>query len=224
MAEQHVAAPTARTKVRRHPERARYDREAALSILDEGLICHLGFVVDGTPFVMPTMYARRGDVLYVHGSPASRMLRTAAGPGEVCLTVTLLDGLVLARSVFAHSMNYRSVVVIGRAEPVDDPEEKLLATEALVEHVCRGRWAEARHPSAKEMDATTVLRLRLDEVSAKVRSGGPKDAEADLDLPVWAGHVPLATRPRAPVPDGPLPGGASPPPYVRGYTRRGWTD
>jgi nitroimidazol reductase NimA-like FMN-containing flavoprotein (pyridoxamine 5'-phosphate oxidase superfamily) len=224
MAEQQVAAPTPRTKIRRHPERGTYDRETVCSILDEGLICHLGFVVDGTPFVMPTMYARSGDVLYVHGSPASRMLRAAAGPADVCLTVTLLDGLVLARSVFSHSMNYRSVVVLGRAEEVDDPDEKMLATEALVEHVCRGRWADARHPNPKELATTLILRLSLDEASAKVRTGGPKDAEADLDLPVWAGHLPLAVRPQAPVPDEPLAGAGSPPAYATGYTRPGWTD
>jgi uncharacterized protein len=217
-------ATTPRTKIRRHPERGAYDRETVHSILDEGLICHLGFVVDGTPFVMPTMYARRGDVIYVHGSPASRMLRTAAGPADVCLTVTLLDGLVLARSVFSHSMNYRSVVVVGRAEEVTDVEEQMLASEALVEHVCRGRWADARHPNAKELTTTLILRLPLDEVSAKVRAGGPKDAEADLDLPVWAGHLPLAVRPLPPVPDERAGADVQAPAYATGYTRAGWTD
>ena len=220
MAEQNGLAPTARTKVRRHPERATYDGETVRAILDEGLICHLGFVVDGTPFVMPTMYARRGDVVYVHGSPASRMLRTAAGPADVCLTVTLLDGLVMARSVFSHSMNYRSVVVVGRAEEVTDRDEKMLASEALVEHVCRGRWADARHPSRKELDTTVILRLPIDEASAKVRSGGPKDAEADLDLPVWAGQLPLRVRPLPPEPEDQE---ARPAPaYATDYTRPGW--
>lgn len=224
MTEQQVAAPSARTKIRRHPERGSYDRETVRSILDEGLICHLGFVVDGTPFVMPTMYARRGDVVYVHGSPASRMLRAAAGPADVCLTVTLLDGLVLARAVFSHSMNFRSVVVLGRAEEVVDQDEKLAASEALVEHVCRGRWADARHPNQKELATTTILRLSLDEASAKVRTGGPKDSEADLDLPVWAGHLPLAVHPLPPVPDERLAGVGAPPAYATGYTRPGWTD
>jgi len=224
MADQQEGAPTPRTKIRRHPERGTYDPETVHSILDEGLICHLGFVVDGTPFVMPTMYARSGDVIYVHGSPASRMLRAAAGPADVCLTVTLLDGLVLARAAFSHSMNYRSVVVLGRAEEVWDSDEKMRATEALVEHVCRGRWADARHPNPKELATTTILRLSLDEASAKVRSGGPKDAEADLDLPAWAGHVPLAVHPLPPVPDDRLSGTAAPPAYATGYTRRGWTD
>lgn len=223
MPEQRGEAPSPRTKIRRHPERGTYDRPTVLSILDEGLVCHLGFVVDGAPFVMPTMYARHGDVLYVHGSPASRMLRAAAGPVDVCLTVTLLDGLVLARSVFAHSMNFRSVVVVGRAREVHDPEEKLLAAEALVEHVCGGRWADARHPSRKELDATVVLKLPLDEVSAKVRAGGPNDAGPDLELPVWAGQVPLAVRPLAPVPDEQHPAAVQPPAYATGYTRPGWT-
>ena len=217
-------APSPRTKIRRHPERGTYEVETVRSILDEGLICHLGFVVDGTPYVMPTMYARHGDVVYVHGSPASRMLRAAAGPADVCLTVTLLDGLVLARSVFSHSMNYRSVVVLGRAEVVDDPAEQLLASEALVEHVCRGRWADARHPSARELATTLILRLPLDEASAKARTGGPKDAEADLDLPVWAGHLPLAVRPLAPIADERTDSETPPPAYATGYSRPGWTD
>jgi nitroimidazol reductase NimA-like FMN-containing flavoprotein (pyridoxamine 5'-phosphate oxidase superfamily) len=213
-----------RTKVRRHPERGWYDAETVHAILDEGLICHLGFVVDGTPFVMPTMYARRGDVLYIHGSPASRMLKTAAGPGEVCLTVTLLDGLVMARSVFSHSMNFRSVVVVGEAVEVTEPDEKMLAFEALVDHVCPGRWADARQPNEKELQTTLVLRLALDEVSAKVRTGGPKDAEADLDLPVWAGEIPLATRARPPVRHEQVNPEVATPDYADGYSRPGWTD
>jgi uncharacterized protein len=217
-------ARTARTKVRRHPERARYDRETVWSILDEALICHLGFVVDGTPFVMPTMYARDGDAVYVHGSPVSRMLRSAAAGPDVCLTVTLLDGLVLARSVFDHSMNFRSVVVVGRAEEVTDPDEKMAASRALVEHVCRGRWADARQPTLKELNATTILRLSLDEASAKVRAGGPKDGEEDMRLPVWAGEVPLRVRPLAPVADGELLDGVRLPGYAADYLRPGWTD
>jgi len=193
------------------------------AILDEGLVCHLGLVVDGAPFVMPTMYARRGDVLYVHGSPASRMLRTAAGPVDICLTVTLLDGLVMARSVFGHSMNYRSAVVLGRAVEVTDAAEKMAAFEALVEHVCAGRWADARHPSRTELAATLVLRLDLDEVSAKVRAGGPRDVEDDLALPVWAGEVPLLTRPLPPVVHPDVPPGVATPGYATTYTRPGWT-
>ena len=215
--------PSGRTRVRRHPERASYERDAVREILDEGLVCHLGFVVDGTPFVMPTMYGRHGEVLYVHGSPASRMLGAAAGEADVCLTVTLLDGLVLARSAFSHSMNFRSVVVVGRAVEVTDPAEKCLAFQTLVEHVCRGRWADARQPSPRELAATMVLRLGLDEASAKVRTGGPKDSEEDLELPVWAGEVPLRLRPLPPLPHEGVPGAVATPGYAATYTRPGWT-
>lgn len=218
-----MPAPSDRTTVRRHPERAHYDRETVLAILDEGLICHLGFIVDGTPYVVPTMYARHEDALYIHGSPASRMLRTAAGGAEVCLTVTLLDGLVLARSVFSHSMNYRSVLVLGRPVEVTDPAEKMFASQELVEHVCRGRWAHARHPSTKELAATVVLKLRISECSAKVRSGGPKDQEDDLSLPIWAGVIPLRVAPQAPVSDEPMPHPVPIPAYVTRYTRPGWS-
>jgi nitroimidazol reductase NimA-like FMN-containing flavoprotein (pyridoxamine 5'-phosphate oxidase superfamily) len=217
-----VTAPSVRSRVRRHAERARYERETVLAILDEGLVCHLGFVVDGTPFVMPTMYARRGDVVYVHGSPASRMLSVASGDADVCVTVTLLDGLVLARSAFSHSMNFRSVVVLGRAQEVVDATEKMAAFEALIEHVCRGRWADARRPSAKELAATRVLRLRLDEASAKVREGGPKDGEDDLALPVWAGELPLRVRAEAALRQEQVPAGIPVPDYVTAYTRPGW--
>jgi nitroimidazol reductase NimA-like FMN-containing flavoprotein (pyridoxamine 5'-phosphate oxidase superfamily) len=213
-----------RTRVRRHPERARYDQETVRAILDEGLVCHLGFIVDGTPFVMPTMYARSDDVLYVHGSPVSRMLRTAAGECDVCLTVTHLDGLVLARSVFHHSMNYRSVVVLGRAHEVTDAGEKMAAFEALVEHVCPGRWADARHPSQKELGATMVIRLDLASASAKVRTGGPIDPEGDMDLQVWAGEVPLGVRPLPPVRDPEVSDEVPTPAYAVAYSRPGWPE
>jgi nitroimidazol reductase NimA-like FMN-containing flavoprotein (pyridoxamine 5'-phosphate oxidase superfamily) len=216
-------APTRRTRVRRHPERARYDRETVFSILDEALICHLGIVDGGTPFVLPTMYARAGEVIYVHGAPASRMLKTARSGIDLCLTVTLLDGLVMARSVFSHSMNYRSVMVVGRAEEVTEQQEKLLASRALVEHVCRGRWAEARQPSVKELAATVILRLHLGEVSAKVRSGGPLDQEEDLALPVWAGEIPLRTRSLTPVTHDAVPEESEVPRYAERYRRPGWT-
>ena len=182
---------TDRTRVRRHPERGVYDRESIDAILDEALICHVGFVVDGQPFVIPTIHARAGDVLYLHGSTASRMLRTIGDGVDVCVTVTLLDGIVLARSVYNHSMNYRSVVVLGGARLVDDPEEKLAALEAVVEHVVPGRWADARQPNRKELKATSVLALPLDEASAKIRTGPPSDFEEDEDLPIWAGVIPL---------------------------------
>jgi uncharacterized protein len=179
-------------KVERHPERAVADRAMALAILDEGLICHVGFVAGGRPWVIPTMYARDGELLYLHGSPASRMLGSLAGGVDVSVTVTLLDGLVLARSAFSHSMNYRSVVIAGRASEIGDPDAKLAAMRCLVEHVLPGRWAEARPPSGKEITTTLVLALPLDHLSTKVRSGPPIDGAADRSLPVWAGEIPLS--------------------------------
>lgn len=216
-------SPTLRARVRRHPERARYDRQVVNAILDEALICHLGFVDDGAPFVIPTMYARAGESLYVHGSPASRMLKTAAAGVDLCVTVTLLDGLVLARSVFNHSLNYRSAVILGRATEVTGPAEKMAASRALVEHVCPGRWAEARPPSAKELAATLIVKIDLGEASAKIRTGGPKDKEEDLDLPIWAGEVPFAMRALRPVGHEALPPGTHAPGYVTGYLRPGWS-
>lgn len=213
--------PTPRTRVRRHPERAAYDRDTVMPILDEGLICHLAFVVDGRPFAIPTMYARSGENLYVHGSPASRMLRTAGSGVDVCLTVTLLDGLVMARSAFSHSMNYRSVVVSGRAVEITDPEEKMLAFKALVDQVALGRWEDARQPNPKELATTMVLKLPLVEVSAKIRTGPPKDQEADLGLPVWAGEIPLRLVPSAPIPSPELDPGTPVPGYAGSYRRPG---
>jgi nitroimidazol reductase NimA-like FMN-containing flavoprotein (pyridoxamine 5'-phosphate oxidase superfamily) len=209
--------PTQHTTVKRHPERGAYDRATIDSILDEALICHLGFVVEGRPFVIPTIHARDGDTLYVHGSPASRMLRAAKEGVDICVTVTLLDGLVLARSVYNHSMNYRSVVVLGRAREVTDRDEKLRAMQRVVEHVVPGRWNDARRPSDGEIKGTTILALALDEASAKVRSGPPTDDDADLGLPVWAGVIPLGVEPGDPVPDSGIDG--PPPAYVAKYER-----
>jgi nitroimidazol reductase NimA-like FMN-containing flavoprotein (pyridoxamine 5'-phosphate oxidase superfamily) len=185
--------PSKRTTLRRLPERGRHDTDTIDAILDEALICHLGLVdPDGHPFVVPTIHARSGDHLYVHGSPASRALRTAGRDGvDACVTVTLVDGLVLARSAFHHSMNYRSVVVYGKAVRVEDPGEKAAALAAVVEHVLAGRTDGCRAPSEKELRSTLVLRLPLDEASAKVRTGGPLDDDHDMGLPVWAGVVPL---------------------------------
>jgi uncharacterized protein len=214
-------APSARTTVKRHPERAAYDRETIDAILDEALVGHLGFVVDGSPFVMPTMYARRGDRVFLHGAVASRMLRAARDGEGVCFTVTLLDGIVLARAVFTHSMNYRSVVIVGRPVEVVGRAEKLAAMEALVEHVCRGRWPDARWPTGKELGATTILALDLTEASAKVRAGGPKDVEEDVAGwgSVWAGHVPIQLTALPPLPSPDLAPGIPVPEYAREYRR-----
>jgi nitroimidazol reductase NimA-like FMN-containing flavoprotein (pyridoxamine 5'-phosphate oxidase superfamily) len=196
--------------VRREPQRGRYDRETIDAILDEALVCHLGFVHDGHPYVIPTLFARIGDEVFVHGSAASRMLRTLAGGVDACLTVTLIDGLVLARSVFNHSVNYRSVVVLGRAEPVNEKEPAL---RAFAERLLPGRWDEARQPTAKELKATSILRLPLDEASAKLREGPPKDDEEDYAWPVWAGVIPLESRWGEPLADPRLgPGFATPEP------------
>jgi uncharacterized protein len=191
--------PTDRTKVRRLPERGRYDRSTVHTILDEGFICHVAFTIDGQPYALPTGYARVGETLYLHGSTGSRL--GLLPDLEVCVTVTLLDGLVLARSAFHHSMNFRSAMVLGRTRLVEDPEEKDAALNALVEHIVPGRGAQIRVADAKELAATAVLAVPLLEVSAKVRTGGPVDDEEDYDLPVWAGVLPLKLVPGAPVPD-----------------------
>ena len=202
-------------RVRRLPERGRYDRETINSILDEALICHVGFVSDGQPFVIPTIHARIDEVLYLHGSQASRMLRQLRSGTAVCVTATILDGLVLARSGFNHSMNYRSVVALGVAEEVVG-SEKESALRAVAEHVMPGRWADIRPPNEKELRATSVLRISLDRTSAKVRTGPPKDDEEDLDLPVWAGVLPLHLRPTEPLPDA-LTGAMGVPEYVTAW-------
>jgi nitroimidazol reductase NimA-like FMN-containing flavoprotein (pyridoxamine 5'-phosphate oxidase superfamily) len=210
---------TARTTVKRRAQRGVYDRATVEAILDEGLVCHVGFVVEGQPYVLPTIYARVGDRLYLHGSAASRMLRTLADGVETCVTVTLIDGLVLARSAFHHSMNYRSVVVLGTARPVVDRDDKRRALQAIVDHVVPERWNAVREPNEQEMKATTVLELALAEASAKVRSGGPLDDEADYALPVWAGQLPLELVPALPIPDERLPAGVPIPRSVTGYQR-----
>ena len=213
--------PTERTQVKRLPKRGVYDRAAIHKILDEAFLCHVGFVVDGQPFVIPTGYARVGDTLYIHGSAASRMLRTLSGGVAVSVTVTLVDGLVLARSAFHHSMNYRSVVVFGTATPVEDNAGKLQALHAFTEHVTPGRWAEVRGPSEQELKATLVLALPLSEASAKVRVGPPIDDEEDYALPVWAGRAAAATDPAsAPIADPRMPAGIAVPDYVTNYKRR----
>jgi nitroimidazol reductase NimA-like FMN-containing flavoprotein (pyridoxamine 5'-phosphate oxidase superfamily) len=211
--------PTQRTQVKRLPDRGAYDSETVFKILDEALICHVGFSVDGQPYVIPTGFARVGDVLYIHGSAASRMLRTLAEGVQVCVTVTLLDGLVLARAAFHHSMNYRSVVMLGRAVLVSDPAQKTKALQAFTEHIVRGRWTDVRLPTEAELKATAVLALPLAEVSAKIRKGPPKDDAEDYELPIWAGVVPLTITPAAPIDDPRLKAGLKPPEYAKKYSR-----
>jgi nitroimidazol reductase NimA-like FMN-containing flavoprotein (pyridoxamine 5'-phosphate oxidase superfamily) len=209
---------TDRTTVRRLAKRGVYDRETVEAIIDEGLICHVGFVVEGKPVVIPTIHTRVGDRLYFHGSAASRMLRTLKNGVEACVTVTLLDGLVLARSAFHHSMNYRSAVIFGTAREVTEREEKLRVLEALVEHVCRGRSADVRAPNESELRQTLVLALPIEEASAKVRTGGPVDDEEDYALGMWAGVLPLQLVPQEPIADTRL-AQIAVPGYVREYRR-----
>jgi uncharacterized protein len=211
--------PTERTRVEREPQRGSYDRETIHKILDEGFICHVGFTADGQPYVIPTMFARVGSAIYFHGSAASRMLRGVSGGIPVCVTVTLADGLVLARSVFNHSMNYRSVVALGKAQPVDAPNEKLDALRAFTEKIVPGRWKEARQPNEKELKATSILRLPLTEVSAKVRVGPPEDDAEDYALRVWAGVVPLTLAVGAPIRDARCDASIPVPAYVTEYQR-----
>jgi nitroimidazol reductase NimA-like FMN-containing flavoprotein (pyridoxamine 5'-phosphate oxidase superfamily) len=213
------ALRTRRTTVKRLPARGVYEREAIEVILDEALICHVGFVHDGQPFVIPTGFARDGDSLFIHGSPASRMLRTLSGGVPVCVTVTLVDGMVVARSAFHSSMNYRSVVVLGSATPVLDADRKLFAMKMLVDHLIPRRWDDLRPITQKELKATLILEIPLSEASAKVRTGGPLDDEEDYDLPIWAGVVPLALTASPPVPDERLTSGLPAPAYVRRYRR-----
>lgn len=210
---------TERTKLKRLPKRGHFDRETVYGILDEGFICHVGFAPEGQPFVIPTGYARDGDTLYIHGSAASRMLRTLSTGLDVCVTVTIIDGLVLARSAFHHSMNYRSVVIFGRAKLVEDREEKMAALLALSEHIIRGRWAEVREPTEQEMKATTVLSLPLVEASAKIRTGPPLDDEEDYEMNVWAGVIPLRLVADEPIADPRLIDGVEVPGYARDYER-----
>ena len=212
--------PSARTRVVREAFRGIYDREAVYQILDEGFLCHVGFAVDGQPFVIPTSYGRKDASLYIHGSAASRMLRQMKDGVPVCVTVTLLDGLVLARSVFNHSMNYRSVVVLGKATLVDDAEEKIEALRLLSEHILPGRWADARQPNERELKQTSVLRVPIEEFSAKVRVGPPIDDEEDYSFPTWAGVVPLEMVAGKPIDDLRVLPNRTVPEYARGYSRK----
>ena len=209
-----------RTKVKRLPDRGRYDRETIYPILDEAFICHVGFVIDGQPYVIPTGFARIEDDLYLHGSSASRMLRNLSQGIDVCVTVTLIDGLVLARSAFHHSINYRSVVILGKAQLVVDVGEKNKALEAFTEHVIPGRWADVRWPTELELKATSVLKLPIKEASAKIRTGDPKDDEEDYEMDIWAGVIPLASVASPPVPDARLAPDILPSENVERYSRK----
>jgi nitroimidazol reductase NimA-like FMN-containing flavoprotein (pyridoxamine 5'-phosphate oxidase superfamily) len=208
---------TDRTTLRRHRERGHFERDLAYAILDEALICHVGFQSGGSTYVTPMTYARIEDTLFLHGAVGNRMLRALAEGKQACVTVTLLDGLVLARSAFHHSMNFRSVMLLGVPERVEDPEEKRAAVRALLEHMVPGRSDDARGPNETELTSTLFLRFPIDEGSAKVRTGPPLDDEEDLELPFWAGVVPLEQRVRTPLPDPQLPTGTSPPEYLARY-------
>lgn len=210
---------TERTKLRRLPKRGAFDRETLYRILDEAFICHVGFMVGEQPFVIPTAYARVGDRLCLHGSAASRMLGALETGIEVCVTVTLIDGLVLARSAFHHSINYRSAMIFGTATVVHDEQEKSQALQAFTEHIVPERWPEVRPPNRKELRATMVLTLPIEEASAKIRTGDPVDDEEDYELDVWAGVLPLSLAIGTPVDDERLKGGITVPPCVRNYKR-----
>jgi hypothetical protein len=206
-----------RTKLRRLPERGSQEMEAVNAVLDAGFLAHVGFSVDGQPFVIPTLFGRKGDKLYLHGSAASRMMRQLETGLPACVTVTLVDGIVLARSAFHHSMNYRSAVVFGVAKKIEGEAEKNEALKIISDHLIKGRWEEARHPYAQELKATTVLEFTIEEASAKVRKGGPKDDEEDYALPVWAGVLPLALTPSEPIADDRLPAGTPLPQYLKKF-------
>ena len=211
---------TARTTVRRLPERGHYDRDEVYAVLDAGFICHVGFCVDGQPFVVPTSYWRRDNHVYFHGSSASRMLRTLSGKVPVCLTATHVDGLVLARSAFHHSINYRSVMVLGDATSITDSEEKFAALKDFVDYVLPERWPEIRWPDEQEMKATSVMRLTIEEASVKIRKGDPKDDATDLEMNVWAGVIPFHTVSGEPIPSKDLKAGIKAPAYAREYKGR----
>lgn len=210
---------TSRNRVRRLPKRGVYDRKSVYAIIDEALACHVAFVSDGMPTVIPTLHARRGDELLLHGARTSRMLQHAAAGNPISVAITLLDGIVLARSVFHHSMNYRSVVLHGTGRLVESNEEKVSALEAFAEHIARGRWADARQPSRKELKATSVVAVPIEVAAAKTRTGPPLDDEEDYALPIWAGVLPLSMRAGTAIPDPRLDNGTTVPTYVRKYRR-----
>jgi nitroimidazol reductase NimA-like FMN-containing flavoprotein (pyridoxamine 5'-phosphate oxidase superfamily) len=210
---------TPKTRLRRLPDRGHYDEETIHGILDAGFLAHVGFNVNGQPYVIPTLYGREGETLYMHGSAASRMLRELAAGIPACVTVTLVDGLVLARSAFHHSMNYRSVVAFGTARKIEDTQAKEHALRVISDHIVRGRWDEVRAPHPQELKATTVLEFKLEEASAKIRSGPPKDDEEDYALPVWAGILPLSITPGEPIPDPRMESATKVPDHIKKFRR-----
>lgn len=215
-----VLQPTAKTKLKRIPKRGNFERETIYAILDEAFICHVGFVAGGQPFVIPTSFARIDDRIVIHGSAASRMLKNLSEGIEVCVTVTLIDGLVLARSAFHHSLNYRSVVVFGRAQIIADEAEKNEALAAFTDHIIPNRWTEIRPPNVNELKGTTVLTLPLTEASAKIRTGNPVDDDEDYELDVWAGVLPVELTFGKPIDDDRLKDGIETPPSITNYSRK----
>ena len=210
---------TQRSKLKRLPKRGSQERETIYSILDEGLIAHVGFAVDNQPFVIPMAYGRKSDRLYLHGSSVSRLLKTLEQGVDVCINITIVDGLVIARSLFHHSMNYRSVVLFGKAKIIEDKEEKMSALKAITEQMISGRWEQARIPNNKELKATSVLSFEIAEGSAKIRTGAPSDDKEDYSLPYWAGELPLKSTPGIPVPDSQLSSGITVPENIANYQR-----
>lgn len=210
-------AKTARNQVKRHPERGHYDAATIYPIVDAALICHVGFALEGQVYVIPTLHARQGDTILLHGARGSRLLQHAEAGGELCITVTLLDGIVLARSVFSHSINYRSAVLFGCGAPIKGEAERMAALEAFTDRLLPGRWQDARPPSPAELKQTAIVAVPIASASAKIRSGPPKDAAGDLELPVWAGVLPLHQAAGAPVPDPQLVPGTPVPEYLLGY-------
>lgn len=208
---------TPRNQVKRHPERGAYDAATIYPIVDAALICHVGFVLDSQPFVIPTLHARQGDTILLHGSHTSRLLQHAQAGGKLCITVTLLDGIVLARAVFSHSINYRSVVLFGQGQPIEDEDAKMAALEAFTEKLIPGRWNDARVPSLTEMRQTAIVAVPIASASAKVRTGPPKDSATDLELPIWAGVLPLHQSAGTPIPDAQLAPNISLPAYLQNY-------
>ena len=206
-------------KVNRIPDRARYDKETIYPIIDEALICHVGFTENDQPIVIPTLHARDGDTLILHGAKASRMLKHLSGGNPVCITITHIDGIVFARSVFEHSINYRSVVLFGRGKLIEENDEKMRAMEVLTEHIAKGRWGDARVPNQKELEATSVVRVEIESATAKIRSGNPKDKEEDLNLPVWSGVLPIAPQYLTPLNDPTLAPSITVPEYIVKYAR-----